>query len=507
MKIFKNKTWLVLTLIILVYLALHLAAINKLPVFADEAIYIRWAQLIIDDWQKYLFFPLNDGKTPVFIWFLVPFQFIFADQLIAGRVLALLVGLAQLFTVKQLAQELQLKPISQWLAVAFTAFLPFWFFHHQIALMDGMLTLWLSLSLLFMIRAFKHIKDRLWLKFSLLAGLFFGLSLLTKLPALLFASALVVLVFFWDIKKPIAKSVWIKRGLIISIVLVLGFDLFALLKLHPAFGQLFSRGSDFLFSWQEVLFHQGWRLTLPSWSNYLYYLGQYLTWPILILSLVGLLTKKKGQILVLHLGWLAFAAPIFLLGKVVYPRYLLPVSIFLTLAAVVSFDELIKKQIVNFLAWFLVAVSLICSGRFIYLHIFQPTKLNLVSADKTQYLYEWSAGYGVRKTANLITELKQKQSVLVLTEGYFGTLPDALLMYFHQENVENIHITGIGQPIKNLPSNLNHLIDDADQILLVANSHRIHLNLDEAKLLLEVCRPDNSPCHQVWDITPLYFSK
>jgi 4-amino-4-deoxy-L-arabinose transferase-like glycosyltransferase len=506
MKIFKNKTWLVLSLIILVYLALHLAAINKLPVFADEAIYIRWAQLIIDDWRQYLFFPLNDGKTPIFIWLLVPFQFIFTDQLIAGRVLALLAGVAQLLTVKQLAQELQLKPISQWLAVALTALLPFWFFHHQMALIDGMLTLWLSLSLLFIIKAFKHIKDKLWLRFSLVAGLFFGLGLLTKLPALLFAPTLAVLAFCWDIKKPITKSTWVKRGLIISIVLVLGFDLFALLKLHPAFGQLFSRGSDFLFPWKEVLLHQGWRSTLPSWPNYLYYLGQYLTWPILILSLLGLLTNKKSQVLALHLSWIIFAGPIFLLGKVVYPRYLLPVSIFLTLAATVSFDELIKKRVVNFIAWFLVAVSLICSGRFIYLHIFQPTKLNLVSADKTQYLYEWSAGYGVKETVNLISELKQKQNVLVLTEGYFGTLPDGLLMYFHQENVENMHIVGIGQPIRSLPSNLNQLTDDVDQILLVANSHRIHINLDRAKLLLEVCRPDSNPCHQVWDVTPLYFS-
>src|SRR3989344_497092 len=70
-----------LLILLVVYLLLHLPSLTILPVFADEAIYIRWAQLIIDDWRRYLFFPMNDGKTPLFIWLLVPFQFLFSDQL------------------------------------------------------------------------------------------------------------------------------------------------------------------------------------------------------------------------------------------------------------------------------------------------------------------------------------------------------------------------------------------------------------------------------------------
>ena len=45
------------------YLATRLFHLDALPVFADESIYIRWAQLLRHD-TAYLFFALNDGKPP-----------------------------------------------------------------------------------------------------------------------------------------------------------------------------------------------------------------------------------------------------------------------------------------------------------------------------------------------------------------------------------------------------------------------------------------------------------
>jgi len=81
----KQKHWLIIVLILIFYLILTIFRLSKLPVFADEAIYIRWTQLIIDDWQRYLFFPMNDGKTPLQMWLMLPFQFLFKNQLFAGR--------------------------------------------------------------------------------------------------------------------------------------------------------------------------------------------------------------------------------------------------------------------------------------------------------------------------------------------------------------------------------------------------------------------------------------
>ena len=63
-----KKTSLLIVIFLVGYLSTHLYGLTRLPIFADEAIYIRWSQLIIDDWQQYLFFSLNDGKTPLLIW-------------------------------------------------------------------------------------------------------------------------------------------------------------------------------------------------------------------------------------------------------------------------------------------------------------------------------------------------------------------------------------------------------------------------------------------------------
>src|SRR5258708_7425410 len=116
------------------------------PVFADEAIYIRWAQLIMDDWKQYLFFPLNDGKTPLFIWLLVPFQSLFQNQLFAARFVSVIIGLIQILVVKKILAQLGARPKFQWLGALLTAILPFWYFQAHVALMDGLLTLFLSLT-------------------------------------------------------------------------------------------------------------------------------------------------------------------------------------------------------------------------------------------------------------------------------------------------------------------------------------------------------------------------
>src|SRR5512145_1985479 len=86
------------------YLVTHLPALTLLPVFADEAIYIRWAQLIQDDLGRYAFFSMADGKPPLFMWLLSLVLKLFADPLLAGRFLSVLVGLAMVFVLRRLVR-------------------------------------------------------------------------------------------------------------------------------------------------------------------------------------------------------------------------------------------------------------------------------------------------------------------------------------------------------------------------------------------------------------------
>lgn len=123
----RSGLWALL-IFLAIYLAIHVLALTKLPVFADEAIYIRWAQLIMDEPTRYLFFALNDGKTPLLIWIFVPLQYLFKDPLAAGRIVSVLAGLVQILLTGKLIKKLGGDKLAAVTGSVLTAILPFWFF-------------------------------------------------------------------------------------------------------------------------------------------------------------------------------------------------------------------------------------------------------------------------------------------------------------------------------------------------------------------------------------------
>lgn len=524
--------------ILVFYLVFHLVNLTILPIFADEAIYIRWAQLILDEPSRYLFFPLNDGKTPLFIWSQLPFLTIFDNPLFATRFLSVLVGFFQVITMGQLAWILSKNKKAEYLAMLLTTILPFWFFHHRMGLMDGMMTLFLSLSFLFSLKAVASIptaikkadfisqaisiaKTKNVILFSLLSGLCFGLALWSKLPALLFVPSLLLWSFI-NIKRDkntlFSVQNILLKGLLLSFSIGLGLIIFVLLKINPAFSQLFARGSDFLYPFSEVI--QGtWKQTLPNIPTYFMYLWQYMTWPVLLLASIGLfLPQKKLTFHLLFWSGIVFFFPIALLGKVVYPRYFLPLALPLTLSASIVLSELVEKWVSShkeFKIKLLASIVVVTfvggivnqSSLFMLPALFQPNQTPFVPADQVQYLTEWSSGHGVTQSVELIQGLAQDHSVAVATEGFFGTLPDAVSDYLHNQDVSNIYIEGIGQPVRSIPSNFIERAQTYDQTLLLVNSHRLEITLEEKYRVARYCRPLQAPCLEVWDISHLVNPK
>lgn len=509
-KLKQNKTQLIIIFsLIVLYFVTHLPSLTKLPVFADESIYIRWSQLIIDDWQRYLFFPLNDGKTPLFIWMLVPFQFIFKDQLFAGRFLAVMVGLVQIFINMKIVNVLGGKFKTQILAILFTSFLPFWYFHHRMSLMDGLLTLFISISFLMLVKVSKNQtkyfleKRTFW--WLLTSGVCFGLALLTKIPAVLAIPSFYLSIFIEDQKD---LDAFIKSFLRVSFSVLIGLIMFASLSFNPAFGQLFSRGGDFLFPFSEII-SGTWKETLRNFPNYINYFIAYLTPGIIMLILAGLFSIKHKKLThILFWSGVLFVLPIALMGKTVYPRYVFPSTIFFTLSALMGLESIIigefykkKKIIVGVIVSLLISNILISSFNYVLLSITDSNSTPFVSSDRTQYLTEWSSGHGIKETIALIREESQDKTLAVATEGSFGTLPDGLLMYLHRTNVDNLYLEGIGYPVSGIPKFFAEKSKNFDKKWLVVNSHRMKIEIDEKFLIAEYCRPFDSPCLQIWDIT------
>ena len=505
----KQKKWLIPAFIIFIYLLTHLYKLVSLPVFADEAIYIRWTQLIIDDWRRYLFFPMNDGKTPLLMWLMVPFQFLFSDQLYAARFVSVLIGLGQVLSLGYLVKVLGGKKETSWLAMLLGSSLPFWFFHHRMALTDGLLTLGMTLTIIGVIKIITTKKPMFW---TTLTALFLGMSLWSKLPAVLLVPSLFIYPLIEKKKWSAYKLPLMQTGLAV----MGGMLLFLILKITPVFSQIFARGSDFLYPWQEVILGGKWQETLISIPNYIVYFGAYLTWPVLALTIIGqFLPHQKKQWLqhILLLSALLFVGPIALLGKVVYPRYLFPASIFLTTSAALTLEELYSLSLSKISAWkkyglkiFLGLVAgciTLNSAIFIYSALTDVAQIPFVSADKEQYLDKWSAGFGITQSVSLIKQLSQDKTVAVATEGSFGTLPDGLLLYFHRRDVSHLYIEGIGYPVKKIPQKFKDRAPNYDQVILIVNSNRLEMPLHSSTLLGEYCRPHQAPCLQVWDITAL----
>ncbi len=510
-----KKWWPLIITFLLVgfYVVSHLLRLTSLPVFADEAIYIRWTQLMIDDFGRYAMFPLNDGKTPLQMWLMIPFQFVFSDQLFAGRFLSVVIGLAQLGATAYLLSSLGGRRKTVWLAMLMTTVLPFWYLHHRLALIDGMLTLWLTVSVIGWVKfgqGFAQGKKLYgWL---VLGGVGFGLALLTKLTALVFIPVF-TLYCCYPVNLKIRERWWLLVH--IGAACAIGLAMFALLRLHPSFGQLFSRGSDFLYPWREVLLEGKLFQTLPNFPNYIYYFLAYLTPSVIFLSLAGLFLKPHQRTHHL-LFWsaLVFILPIALLGKVVYPRYLLPAALFLTVSAALAvqslFDRFVtqarspyQKGAVGLTLLLLLSNAIAGSVSFMGVSLINPDETPFVAADRSQYLTEWSSGHGIKETVDFIHLEAATQPTAVATEGFFGTLPDGILLYLHGQNVDNLYVEGIGQPVITIPTVFVDRAQAYDRVLLVVNSHRLKMYIPPENLIQQYCRPYSAPCLEIWDITDI----
>ncbi|MDO5561272.1 MAG: phospholipid carrier-dependent glycosyltransferase [bacterium] len=519
MRFFKNKSELkkkffwAIAILILTYLVLRLLNLTILPVFADEAIYIRWSQLIISDWKRYLFFPLNDGKTPLQMWLMIPLLKVFANQLFAGRLLSVLFGLGQVLMMIKLMSLFTKNRWQQILAAAITLFTPGLILTGRLALIDTQLTFFLTVSFYFAYQSLLNLgKPKLQLKqficqtiFNanvLWAGVFLGLALLTKFSAILFLPVLATLLFyFWPTKKNQFWSYLATMTTTLIAIAIIGGCCFLLLMISPAFPQLFARGGDFLFSLSDF-FQQPGTIISRNFVLISEMLATYLT-NILFFSSIVLaiyLWPHDRRPIWLIVSGLAFVVPIVILGKIIYARYLLSALPFFILSFTLSLNYFNLTRTLRTIKNILLILFFLNGIYFTWANIFAPEKMILPASDQTQYLGEWSSGHGIEETIAFIDLLREQGEVLVLTEGYFGTLPDALLMEYFNRDVSGLRIEGIGQPVNDVVKHQN-LIDQYPQAILIVNSHRMQVPLSSDKLLAQFERPiAGAPSLQIWNL-------
>jgi len=470
--------------IVFVFFLLRLFHLTILPIFADEAIYIRWSQVMRAE-PTLRFLPLSDGKQPLFMWLTIPFLKIFSDPLFAGRFLSVLAGFGSLIGLFFVSWSLFKNKWVSLLSCFLYSLVPFFVFFDRLALVDSMLMMfgiWLAFLFLWLVRSVR-------LDLSLISGLVLAGALITKSPAvffaLLFPSGLLL-------GKKLKKKILPLLGFWF-LILVLGFGIYNfLLRLGPGFQMIAIRNRDYLFTFKEILSHPLDPLK-PHLGDLASWLPNLLTWPVLLLVLIGLglgLKTKLRATLFLLLWFLVPLSAQMVFAKVFTPRYILftiwPLILFAAFGFHWLFNQLnrwkkLKKKIVFSLGGLLLLLIVLPSLRYDGLLLTNPERAPLPRNLRNGHLEEWTAGQGLKESAEFLKEKAKSGSVFVGTEGFFGSLPDGLQIYL--EGIPNIRVIGVGWPVVEVSQSLINSLVDNDVYLLV-NQSRLKLNPKEKGLIL-----------------------
>jgi len=455
--------------VLLAAFALRAYNLNYLPIFGDEAIYIRWAQVMRAE-ATLRFLPLSDGKQPLFMWVVIPFLKLFSDPAFAGRFVSVLSGLATtagIFATTYLVFKSKKAAV---FSAAIYALSPFGVFFDRLAMADAMLSSFGIWTLFFSVLFVKTLR----LDAAMITGFALGGALLTKSPALFYA---ILLPSTWLLSSfPRKKDKFIlhliKLILLTSVAVIVGYGMYNILRLGPNFHMIGLRNQDYVFPishiWENpkdpFIFH------VKEIGQWLWMLGPSVV-SVLILAGTFLNLKKKPKETLLLLAWAG--VPLFagaMYAKVFTARYILFSLPYLIVLAGLALD--LKTKSLAKIATVVFVLFVLHSLSINYLILRDTQRAPLPRSERSGYLEEWTSGYGIKEVAFSLREIYQREGrqIAVGTEGFFGTLPDGLQIYLN--DLPEVKIFGVGIIIKDLPKELIDSKKAGNPTYFVINSTR-----------------------------------
>ncbi|MDD5074048.1 MAG: hypothetical protein PHR64_02365 [Candidatus Shapirobacteria bacterium] len=421
-----KRVWFWLLLALFLLFLTRLVNLTRLPIFCDEAIYIRWSQIA---WKEasMRFISLTDGKQPFQTWITIPFLKVFSDPLVAGRAQAVLAGLLLPFVLAILAGFLCLKKKNLPTLVMFlTIFCPYLLFHSRMALAESWLTFFAAGSVFF---SYLLAKTRR-LDVALLAGGWLGLALLVKSQAWFFLILFPVGLIFVPVNfsKKNFNQVFKFLGLFL-LSAAIAYFIYNIQRLSPWMHMIAQKNQDFAVSPLKAL--KEWPIFWQNLKASLAWFWTYLTWPVFLVSLAGLLLwlkKDWRQGLFLAAWFFVPFGAINLIARIYNSRYLAFLAFLPLIWTGFFLTELKTKIPRRVFPLFLLLIFLLPIFRSGQL-LFWPEQFPFTRTDRG-YLEGWTAGYGIRETVQIVAKAAEVQPVVIGTEGNFGLLSQGLEIYF-----------------------------------------------------------------------------
>lgn len=484
-----KTSWLWIGLIFAAAVVLRLYQLGSLPIFTDEAIYMRWVQIGAND-PAWRFIPLTDGKPPLYHWLVMLSYKLYPslDLLIHGRFVSVVSGLISVGLIQIAAWSLFRSNRIALLAGSFMALSPMMVVHDRLAIVDSLLT---TISIAVFIGAYWLLKANR-LDVALISGLTGGLGLLTKSSGLLFILLMplhLLLKFDWPPPKltSLIKSYLPKFGLWVLVV-VLAQIVGSILRLSELYYRIGQKNHEFILTFSQFMSDPG----QLFWGNARSLIGWqvgYLTFPVVILVLLSLYFYRKSwrKISLLWLYWLLPMLAIAAFNKIIFARFLLFSTPFLLILSAYSFDQVLKlvKQPtqVRLLILTVLAIQLSYSAWF----VIEPETAPIPDSDKNQYVIGQASGIGVHQMVDYLQQQSANQTIFLGTDGTFGLTPDAFQVYLSGN--PNISIDGY-YPVSRVPDEVAAQVEYFDQVYFIYYNVQDIPDQDNIELIQEYPKTD-----------------
>lgn len=426
------------------YFLLRLIFLDRLPMFTDEAIYTRWAQIALND-SNWRFISLTDGKQPMFVWVAIVIMKFIEDPLIAARLVSVVSGFFTMIGLWFLTYELFKSKKAAFLSSVLYVFYPFAQVLDRMALYDSMVGAFFVWATYFSV-VLARVK-RLDVAYTL--GFVIAGGILTKTANFFSIYLLPFLLILFTFKDKELVNKVLRFILLSGFAAAVAFALYNILRLSPFFQMIEAKNAIFVYPFREWLEHP-FTFFIGNLNGLLSWLTEYLKLPYIFLIAVSYLLIKKHirEKILLTLYFILPFVALALFGRVIFPRFIFFMSLMLLPLAAIGLEYLIdfaskkiklniSKSILTVVITFIFIVySLFVCFQFAY----DPVNSKIAKADNSQYINSWAAGWGVKESIEFFKSEAKDKKIFVATEGTFGLMPEAMEMYLLNE--KNITVRG-----------------------------------------------------------------
>lgn len=415
-----------------VFLLMRFFQLLSLPIFTDEAIYTRWAQIASQD-ANLRFISLTDGKQPLFIWLDAFMMRLVHDPLMSGRIISVLAGLATMIGLYFLGREVFK---NRWVGIV-SAFLyllyPFGLVYDRMALYDSLVGTFTVWGLYCSVLLVKRVRS----DFGFILGFVLGIGTLNKTSAFLNVYLLPLTLLLFDWRKKDRTNRLIQWIVFSGIAIVITYSIYSILRLSPWFYIIAQKDTTFVYPFKEWLLHP-FTFFIGNLNGLADWFVMYMSIPIFVLIVASFFIRGNLREKILLGLWfiLPFVA-LALFGKVLYPRYILFMTLTLLPLAAVTIVYGYRMVTNKLLFGILLLLFILPFLRADFLILTDFAHAPIPQSDLGQLINDWPSGGGVRESVAFLEEKSKKGKIHVVTQGTFGLMPYGLEIYL----IKNKNIT------------------------------------------------------------------